>query len=155
MSQGHIAAESQWVAAKFYFSVTVDGVVLSCQEVTGLETTNKVIEYRHCDNESFIVQKRLGMTETSNLKITKGVFEDDDHFLELFNRVYDKDYMSTPEGRMDILIELYNEHGDAIMVWNFHNCIPTKLGGVSLKSDANEAAIEELEFVYENMLTSL
>ena len=154
MSQGHIDSESHWVAAKFYFSVTIDGVVLSSSEVSGLETTNKVIEYRHSDNESFIVQKRIGMTETSNLKITKGVFEDDDHFLELFNRVYDKEYMMS-SGRMDILIELYNEHGDAIMVWNFHNCIPTKLGGVSLKSDANEAAIEELEFVYENLLTSL
>jgi phage tail-like protein len=154
MSQGHIDSESHWVAAQFYFSVTIDGVVLSCKEVSGLETTNKVIEYRHGDNESFIVQKRIGMTETSNLKVIKGVFEDDDHFLELFNRVYDKEYMMS-SGRMDILIELYNEHGDAIMVWNFHNCIPTKLGGVSLKSDANEAAIEELEFVYENLLTSL
>lgn len=152
---GHLNPEEQWVAARFYFSVTIDGNILSCQEVTGLETTNKVIEYRHCDYEEFIVQKRIGMTETSNLKITKGVFEDDDNFLEHFNRVYDKEFMSTSEGRCDILIELFNEHGDAIMVWNFHNCIPTKLGGVSLKSDANEAAIEELEFVYEKMVTSL
>lgn len=152
---GHIDLTSQWVAHRFYFRATVDGVQLSLQEVTGLETTNKVIEYRHSDSEDFITQKRIGMTETPTLKLSKGVFEDDDHFLEIFNKTYDKEYMSTTDGRMDILIELLNELGDAVMVWNFHNCIPTKIGGVSLKSDASEAAVEELEFVVESVLFSL
>ena len=152
---GHIDLTSQWVAQRFYFRATVDGTQLSLQEVTGLETTNKVIEYRHCDAEEFITQKRIGMTETSTLKLSKGVFEADSHFLDMFNEVYEKAYMSETTGRMDILVELLNELGDAIMVWNFHNCIPTKLGGVSLKSDASEAAVEEIEFVYEKMVTEL
>ncbi|MEM0997916.1 MAG: phage tail protein [Bacteroidota bacterium] len=151
---GHIGPE-QWVISRFFFELIIDGTQLSCQEITGLETTNKVIEYRHCDNDLFIVQKRLGLTETSELKITKGVFEDDEELTIIFNEIFDKNFMSTTDGRRDILVNLLNELGDVVMSWNFHNCIPTKLGGVTLKSDANEAAVEEITFVYEQMLTSL
>lgn len=151
---GHIA-EDQWVQSKFHFRVTIDGTQLSFQEVTGLETTNEVIEYRHGDHDLFITTKRIGMTKTSELTFKKGVFEGDDHLLEIFNETYDKHYASTADGRRDILVELLDETGDAVMVWNVVNAIPTKLGGVSLKSDANEAAIEEITFVYEQLLTSL
>jgi phage tail-like protein len=145
----------QWVISQFYFRVTVDGNQLSFQEVSGLETTNEVIEYRHGDSEEFITTKRLGMTKTSELTLKKGAFADDDNLMELFNKVYDKEYMSTTDGRMDIMVELLDETGEAMMVWNIHNAIPTKLSLGGLKSDANEAAVEELTFVYEKMVVSL
>ncbi len=151
---GHLTSD-QWVISQFFFRVTVDGAQLSFQEVSGLETTNEVIEYRHCDAEEFITTKRLGMTKTSELTLKKGVFSADSHLLDLFNQVYEKEYMSTTDGRMDIMVELLDETGDAVMVWNLHNCIPTKLSLGGLKSDANEAAVEELTFVYEKMVVSL
>lgn len=151
---GHIGLD-QWVAHRFYFRVTVDGTQLSVQEVTGLETTNKVIEYRHCDAEEFIVTKRIGMTETSTLKLEKGLFTDDSFMLDKFGQTWDKDYMSTTAGRFDVLVELLDELGDAIYVWNFHNCIITKLAHNGLKSDASEASMESLEIAYDKMVTSL
>jgi phage tail-like protein len=133
----------------------MDGNQISFQEVSGLETTNEVIEYRHGDSEEFITTKRLGLTKTSELTFKKGVFNTDDLMLEMFNKVYDKEYMSTEDGRMDVMIELLDETGDAVMVWNIHNFIPTKLSLGGLKSDANEAAVEELTGVYEKMIVSL
>lgn len=150
----HIAP-TDWVISQFYFRVTMDGNQISFQEVSGLETTNEVIEYRHGDSEEFITTKRLGLTKTSELTFKKGVFNTDDLMLEMFNKVYDKEYMSTEDGRMDVMIELLDETGDAVMVWNIHNFIPTKLSLGGLKSDANEAAVEELTGVYEKMIVSL
>ena len=44
----------QWPVAKFHFRVDVDGTQISCQEVSGLEQTTEVIEYRHGDSEVLV-----------------------------------------------------------------------------------------------------
>ena len=152
---GHIDMQAQWVQAKFYFEVFFDGVQLSFQEVTGLEFTNEVIEYRHGDSPEFVTQKRIGMSKTPELTFKKGVFEADSHLLDHMNEVHDKHFMTTEAGRRDLEIHLLDENGAPVMVWNVRNFIPTKLGGVSLKSDSNEAAIEEMTGVCEMITVAL
>ena len=39
--------EGQWPIAKYHFRVTIDGEQISFQEVSGLEASTDVIEYRH------------------------------------------------------------------------------------------------------------
>lgn len=145
----------QWPVAKFHFRVTVDGESISFQEVSGLEQETQVIEYRHGDSEVFSPIKMAGLVKYPNLVCKKGVFEDDDRILEFFNGIYEKDYYGDAESRMDILVELLDEEASTVMAWNIINAIPIKHTGPDLKSDANEVAIESIEFAYENLEVSL
>lgn len=145
----------QWPESKYHFRVTIDGENISFQEVSGLDQETEVIEYRHGDSEVFTTIKRAGLVKTSNLVLKKGVFADDDRMLELFNRIYEKDFYTAEDSRMDILIELLDEQGDTVMAWNIIRAIPVKLTGTDLKSDANEVAVESIEFVHEGITTSL
>ena len=147
--------EDQWPVAKFHFRVTLDGEQVSFQEVSGLEASTEVIEYRHGDSEIFSPIKMAGIVKTGTLALKKGIFESDDRMLELFNRIYEKNYYSDADSRMDILIELLDETGETVMTWNVSNAFPVKFTGTDLKSDANEIAIESLEFAYESIETSL
>jgi len=147
--------EGQWPVPKFHFRVTIADEQISFQEVSGLETTVEVIEYRHGDSEVFSTIKSAGMVKTGTLVCKKGVFTDDDRLLEFFNQIYEKDYYGEEDSRMDILVELLDETGETVMGWNIERAFPIKFSGTDLKSDANEVAIESVEFAYESIRTSL
>lgn len=144
-----------WPEAAFHFRATVDGQQISFQEVSGLDQEAETINYRHGDNEDFHKTVRLGLWKTTNLVFKKAVFADDDRLLEMFNRMYDKEYYTSEDSRMEILVELLNETGETVMAWNVINAIPMKLTGPSLKSDSNEVAVESLEFQHEGITVSL
>ncbi len=145
----------QWPIASFHFRMTIDGEQISFQEISGLDHEVDVIEYRHGDSEVFSVIKLAGLTKTTDLTCKKGIFKDDDRLLELLNKVYEKDYYSNSDSRMDILVELLDETGETMMTWNITNAFPIKLTGPSLNSQSSEVAIEEIVFTYEGLTTSL
>ncbi len=143
------------VSSKFHFRATIDGEQIGFSEISGLDIETEVIEYRRGDSEIFTTEKRAGLVKTSNLVMKKGVFADDDRLLELFNRIFDKEYYTDATQKMDILVELLDEEGDTVMTWNIIGAFPVKMTGTDLKSDANEVAIESLEFAHEGILTTL
>ena len=148
--------EDQWPVPKFHFRVTIDDEEVSFQEVSGLEAETTVIEYRHGDSELFYPVKQAGLIKTSNLVLKKGVFDEDDRLLQVFNQIYDdKAYYGDEDTRMDIIVELLDEQGDTVMTWNIYRAFPIKLSGTDLKSDANEVAIESIEFAYESIECTL
>lgn len=141
----------QWPVTSFHFSVTIAGEQISFQEVSGLDQEADTLEYRHGDSEIFSTIKRAGLVKTSPIVLKKAVFDSDDRLLEMFNRIYDKDFYDDPDSRMDLLIELLDETGDAIMSWNVLNAIPVKLTAPNMKSDSSQIAIESIEFVHEGI----
>lgn len=141
----------QWVEARSLFRVTIDGNQLSFQEVTGLDLESQVIEYRHGDSPSMFNIKRGGMQKFSDIVLKKGVFKTGSEITDIFNLVYEHQYMTTTEGRFDTLIELLDETEETVMSWNLHNCIPIKLSINGFKSDANEASIEEITLSVEQI----
>lgn len=144
----------QWPIPAFHFRVTIDGTQMSFQEVSGLDQEFDVIEYRHGDSETFSKMKMPGMAKYTNLVCKKAIFESDDRILEMYNKLYNKEYYSG-DARPDILCELLDEQGNTVMAWNIQKAIPIKLTGPSLKSDGNEVAVESIEFVHEGITTSL
>ncbi len=147
--------EDQWPIPKFHFRVSIADEEMSFQEVSGLEANTEVIEYRHGDSEVFSTIKQAGIVKTSNLTLKKGVFAEDSRLLEYFNQIYEKDYYGTEDTRVDILIELLDETGETVMGWNIQRAFPIKFTGTDLKSDANEIAVETVEFAYESIRVSL
>ena len=147
--------EGQWPVSKYQFRVTIEGEQISFQEVSGLEASTDVIEYRHGDSEVFSKIKQAGLVKTTNLVLKKGVFDTDSRLVDLFQKIYDKQYYSEEGERMDIVVELLNETGDTVMTWNIEKAFPIKLTGTNLKSDANEVSVETIEFAYEGIKTEL
>jgi phage tail-like protein len=145
----------KWAHMVFHFRVTIDGTQMSFKEVSGLDSETQVAEYRDGDNPEFWTTKRAGLNKYGTLTLKKGAFTDESALIDMFNEVYDKHYMSVPDGRKDILVELLDEHGEAVMIWNCQKCFPTKLSISGFGSDKNEIAVEELAFAVESITVSM
>ena len=127
------AQDNVWPLPSFYFKVELGSLgEIAFKEVSGLDMEAQVIEYRHGNSPVFSNIKMPGLKKTSNVSLKKGVFKADNKLFDWFNKIK----MNTIQ-REDVTISL--------LAW------PTKVTGVSLKSDGNEAAIETLDLAHEGL----
>jgi len=140
----HYDVDSIRVQAAFYYEVEIDGAVISFQECSGLTIKNELIEYRNSDDVDFTKKARIGLTTISDLTLSKGQFEGDSFVTDLFNRTWEKAYMSHTDQNFDVSVRLLDETGAVVNQWNFTDCVVVSLEGATLKSDDNSAAIEKL-----------
>lgn len=138
--------DNVWPLPKFSFSVTVDGTVMSFQEVTGLEVEAQVIEYRAGDSKGFSTIKMPGIQKSGNVTLKKGVFAKDNALWTWFKQ----NTLNTIK-RTTVVISLLDQTGKATMVWTLANAWPTKITSTDLKADGNEVAVETLELAHEGL----
>lgn len=150
-TESNSSAAQQWPMPAFYFSVTIEGIdgYSSFREISGLDTEIQPIEYRHGDSPSFSSMKMSGLRKASNVTLKKGVFKNDNKLFDWFNQTK----LNVPV-RKAVTIKLLDETGEPTMVWTLANAWPTKITGVSLKSDGNEVAVEGIELVHEGLTIS-
>lgn len=137
---------SIWPLPKFYFEVNWNGFLMSFQEVSGLDTEAKVVEYRHADSSVFSTSRMPGFTKIGNVTLKRGIAPGGNYFGDWINDIK----MNTIK-RVPITISLLDEKGKPAMVWRLTNAWPTKITGTDLKADGNEVAIEQIEIAYETM----
>lgn len=135
-----------WPLPKFYFSVQLGDDKMSFQEVSGLESETKIIEYRHGDNKSFYPIKMPGLGRVGNVTMKKGIFVNDSKFWDWYNEIK----MNIIK-RRTVVINLLDETGAPKMTWTLNNAWPTKITGTDLKSEGNEVAVESVEIAYETL----
>lgn len=145
-----MAGEKQnnvWPLPAFYFKVEIGnwGEIVF-KEVSGLDVEAQVIEYRHGNSPQFSTIKMPGIKKYSNVSLKKGVFIRNNMLFDWFNTIN----MNTIQ-RETVTISLLDEEGNPTMVWKLVNAWPTKVTGVSLKSDGNEIAIERLDLAHEGL----
>lgn len=141
---------STWPLPKFYFSVTgLPGAPVSFQEVTGLETENTPIEYRHGDSPSFYPIKMPGLGKVGNVTMRKGIFVNDTALWAWFNQI-----KLNTIARTTVVVNLLDETGAPKMVWTLNNAFPVKVTGTDLKSEGNEVAVESVDIAYETLVIS-
>jgi len=142
-----------WPLPKFYFSVIFDnGVTGSFQEVTGLETETKVIEYRHGDSNVFSPIKMPGLARVGNVTLKKGIFAGDVSFWTWYDQI-----IQNTIKRATVVVNLLDQSSGSPTpkyVWTLGVAWPTKILGTDLKSEGNEVAIEALEIAFETMAIS-
>ncbi|WP_020535954.1 phage tail protein [Lewinella cohaerens] len=131
---------------KFSFLIEWGEARLGFTEVTGLERSVEVIEYREGSSKSYSKLKMPGMEALSNVTLKRGTFEGDISFYSWFNTVQ----MNTVE-RRDVIVKLLNEENEPTMVWRLANCFAVKYQASELKADGNEVAIETLEIAHEGL----
>jgi len=141
------AQDNVWPLPAFYFKVEVEDLgEMSFKEVGGLDLEAQVIEYRHGNSPAFSTIKMPGLKKSSNVTLKKGVFVSDNKFFDWFNEIK----LNTIKRRA-VTISLLDEEGNPTMVWKLANAWPTKITGVSLKSDGNDAALEQLDLAHEGL----
>ncbi len=141
------AQDNVWPLPAFYFKVEFEDLgEISFKEVSGLDIEAQVIEYRHGNSPEFSTIKMPGIKKTSNVSLKKGVFKGDNKFFDWFTEIK----LNTIK-RRSVTISLLDEEGNPTMVWKLANAWPTKVTGVSLKSDGNEAAVESLDLAHEGL----
>lgn len=145
-----MAGEKQnnvWPLPAFYFKVEIGNLgEIAFKEVSGLDVEAQVIECRHGNSPQFSTIKMPGIKKYSNVSLKKGVFIRDNKLFDWFNTIN----MNTIQ-RETVTISLLDEEGNPTMVWKLVNAWPTKVTGVSLKSDGNEIAIEQLDLAHEGL----
>jgi len=138
-----------WPLPKFYFSVKIGDNTVSFQEVSGLDSEARPIEYRHGDSPSFYPIKMPGLGKVGNVTMRKGIFVNDTALWDWFNQIK----MNTI-ARQTVVISLLDQTAAPKMVWTLNNAWPTKVTGTDLKSEGNEVAVESVEVAYETLVIS-
>ena len=138
--------KSIWPLSKFQFSVSMNGQVVSFQEVSGLEIEAQVIEYRAGDWKSWSAVKMPGLRKFGNVTLKKGIFVHDNRFWTWFDTIKMNTVARTP-----MIISLLDQTGKPTMVWTLANAWPTKITGTDLKADGNEVAVESIEVAHEGL----
>jgi len=131
---------------KFHFQVEWGGAKIGFTEVTGLEVSTEVIEYRDGASPEYHKIKMPGMQKFSNITMKRGTFKGDNDYFKWWNTVA----LNTIE-RRDLIISLLNESHEPVVVWKIKQAWPVKVQSTDLKADGNEVAIESIEIAHEGL----
>ena len=129
----------------FNFVVEIDGVaVAGFAEVSGLDTTTDVIEYRE-GNQATTVRKMPGLHKFTNITLKRGYTQSADLW------EWRKTVLDGQTQRSSGSVSLLNEARDVVVRWNFHEAWPSALRGPSLDAGTSAVAIETLEIACERL----
>ena len=137
---------AQYPVPKFHFQVEWGGAKIGFTEVTGLEVSTDVIEYRDGASPEYHKIKMPGMQKFSNVTLKRGTFKGDNDFYNWWNTVALNTIV-----RRDVTVSLLNESHEPVVVWKIKNAWPLKVQSTDLKADGNEVAIESLELAHEGL----
>lgn len=136
--------------SKFHFRVEWGGTRIGFTEVTGLDKSMDVIEYRDGTSPEYSKIKMPGLQKFSNITLKRGTFVNDNEYYQWLNTVQ----MNKIE-RRDLVIALLNENHEPVMIWKIKNAFPVKVQSSDLKADGNEVAIETMELAHEGLTIEL
>ena len=137
---------AEYPISKFHFQVEWGATTVAFTEVSGLDITTEVIEYRTGDSPEYSKIKMPGQRKFSNITLKRGTFKGNNEFYNWFNTVN----MNQIE-RRNLTISLLNESHEPVVVWKVKNAWPTKVTPTDLKADGNEVALESLELAHEGL----
>ncbi len=137
---------AEYPIPKFHFQVEWGGSRIGFTEVSGLDITTEVIDYRDGASPEYSKIKMPGQRTFSNITLKRGTFAGDNEFYEWFNTVNLNQIV-----RRDLTISLLNENHEPVVVWKVKNAWPSKVTPTDLNADGNEVALETLELAHEGL----
>ena len=125
------------------FTVEIDGAQIAAfQEVSGLDSENKVIEYREGADALNTVRKLPGLGNQPNVVLKRGITGSP----ALWQwRKEVRDGGTTFPPTRNVTIQLLDEKHQPVYKWKLTNAWCCKLSGPSLNAKGNEVAIETME----------
>jgi phage tail-like protein len=130
----------------YHFVVDWGGTRTGFSEVSGLNMTHEVVDYREGSSLVDSSKKIPGLTKFENIVLKRGIVKGDNDF---FNWMKTK--QNSQVERRDISIKLLDETHAPIMVWKVRNAFPVKYTGPHLQARSSEVAIETIEITHEGI----
>ena len=144
------------IPAAFYFALSLvggDEIDANFQEVSGLDAEVVVAEIRE-GGENRFVHKLPSAIKHQNLVVKRGIVETNS---ELFRWM-----KSTMEGGLTTSIEpktltvsLLNHEDKPMVIWTVHQAFPVKWQFAGIGAQDNSAAVEIIEFAYQQLERSI
>ena len=118
---------------------------ISFAEVSGLSLEYEPVTYKH--GLSFLLGSQIipGMRQPIRLTLRTGIVAGNAFLQSWLAESHGKPLSKIP--RCDVVIDLCNASGKAVVRWMVLGALPTKLDAPGLTADANDVAIETLELV--------
>lgn len=133
----------------FNFLVEIGGQpVAAFQEVKGLDSENKVIEYRDGSDKMNTVRKLPGIESYPNLTLNRGI-TGSTYLWDWRKEVRDGGTAFPPT--RDVTVQLLDEKQAPVFKWKLRNAWCCKLSGPNLNGKNNEIAIETMELAYDRL----
>ena len=156
------AGTMSYPLTKMNFLVTIDGSTAGAAftEVTGVEASVDVIEFRQGNSNSLAPIKIPGLVKHGNVTLKMGYIMGSE-FKQWIMECVSERRKAMP--RKTVTIELINIQGgapdsvveasvDESLIWTLKEAWVTKYSGVDLNASASEVAIETVELAYEELL---
>ena len=141
---------NEYPVAKNQFKVTWtdsqnNKTELSCTEVTGLDGTVEVKDYR-TGNSLNLAPKRVPIGRTwPDVTLKRGVFKNINDFSEWFNK------SPLPDPRNVTIILYGNNMQTPIVTWELDKAVPKGFKSTDLNATSNDIAMEEITFAHEGL----
>ena len=128
------------------FLVNIDGITASAfSEVSGLDASIDVVDYRAGNSNVSADQKLPGLTHYSNITLKRG-FTADLSLWNWFSGVVNGNLV-----RKNIVVTLLDPTEKPVLTWRIRNGWPSRWAGPVLNSTSSDVAIESLEIVHEGI----
>ena len=137
---------NEYPLTRFHFLVEWGGSNIGFSEVSGLDFTTEVTEYRHGAMPDHTKVKLSGLKTFSNITLKRGTLIKDNQFYDWWNLTQ----MDKPI-RRDLTISLLGESHQPVIVWRVKRAWPVSLKATDLNADDSGVAIETLEIAHEGL----
>lgn len=128
------------------FVVEIGGIpAASFTEVSGLEVSIDVVDYRSGDSKLNTSQKLSGIYKVSDVTLKRGLTQD----LSLWNWINNATAGNVT--RTNVVIRLLDQSDNPVLVWTLRNAWPCKWSGPVLSAGSSDVAIETLELCHEGL----
>ncbi len=139
--------EAPWPIGSMHFTVQFDGLgEIAFQKVSGLKMTYQVVEYRAGNSIQIAPVKMPLGQQSSDVRLSKGMFKDDDHLINYFQSVR----LNTIE-RLTVSIRLLDEEHNPLFIWNLRNAFPKEISFGEFDAMKGTFAIEEIVLAHEGL----
>jgi phage tail-like protein len=133
----------------YNYRVTIGGTAFGFSEVSGLNLEYESVTYKH--GFSFVMGPTIipGMCQPIKLTMKRGVVKGGDFLAGWIQDTYADPFHDNTQ---DILVDLCDETGKAVVRWKVTGALPVKLDAPAFDANSNDVAIETLELVAHTIL---
>ena len=135
------AIKSAYPLPSYNYKVVVGSDTLAFSEVSGLDVEFEKVIYKH--GFSFLMGPNIIKAQQSAITVTlkRGIVAKRNGLYVWF----------TSQEVKDVLIDLCDENGEALIRWKVSKAQPMKIEGPSLNASGNEIAIESVTIVGQDL----
>lgn len=136
----------------YNYKVEVGSSTIAFSEVSGLSIGYETTTYKESPTESGAVGPRImhmpSQKSPTNVTLKKGLVRGTS--LNTFFKWINSIQLNQVE-KKDIYVRLCDENGDPVISWKVTNAFPTKLDAPTFDANSNDAAIESMELMGDNV----